>query len=184
MGWRFCDAGVKLLDEINTAFPGRDTSSDGIIGDVAHQHEVSDHNPNDYGVVTAWDCTVASWSTEFANALKESNDSRLKYVIWNHHIWSRARNSEGWRLYDGADPHTSHIHISFSALPAQYDRTDGWHLYPKETSDNDMTKEEHDRLINVEKMLIQLTAPRRPDKRDIDPDHLSLADIYTLVETK
>lgn len=49
-------------------------------------------------------------------------------------------------------------------------------------SDEDMTKEEHDRLVNVEKMLQQLTAPRRQDKADIDPNHLSLADIYTLIE--
>jgi peptidoglycan hydrolase-like protein with peptidoglycan-binding domain len=36
----------------------------------------------------------------------------VMYVIYNHRIWSAY--SPGWREYSGADPHTSHIHISLS----------------------------------------------------------------------
>jgi hypothetical protein len=36
----------------------------------------------------------------------------IMYVIYNHKIWSSY--SPGWRKYTGADPHTSHIHISLS----------------------------------------------------------------------
>jgi peptidoglycan hydrolase-like protein with peptidoglycan-binding domain len=36
----------------------------------------------------------------------------VMYVIYNHKIW--AAYSPGWRSYTGADPHTSHIHISLT----------------------------------------------------------------------
>jgi peptidoglycan hydrolase-like protein with peptidoglycan-binding domain len=36
----------------------------------------------------------------------------VMYVIYNHKIW--AAYSPGWRPYNGADPHTSHIHISLT----------------------------------------------------------------------
>ena len=38
--------------------------------------------------------------------------SGIMYVIYNRKIW--AAYSPGWRDYTGADPHTSHIHISLS----------------------------------------------------------------------
>jgi len=36
----------------------------------------------------------------------------VMYVIYNHKIW--AGYAPGWRAYTGADPHTSHIHISLT----------------------------------------------------------------------
>jgi peptidoglycan hydrolase-like protein with peptidoglycan-binding domain len=36
----------------------------------------------------------------------------VMYVIYDHRIW--AGYSPGWRPYSGADPHTSHIHISLT----------------------------------------------------------------------
>ena len=36
----------------------------------------------------------------------------VMYVIYNRKIW--ATYSPGWRDYNGADPHTSHIHVSMS----------------------------------------------------------------------
>src|SRR4051812_3109170 len=36
----------------------------------------------------------------------------VMYVIYNHKIW--AAYAPGWRPYTGADPHTSHIHISLT----------------------------------------------------------------------
>lgn len=47
---------------------------------------------------------------------------------------------------------------------------------------DDMTDEEKKLLKETHTMLKKLTAPRRPDKKDIDPDNLSLADVYTLIE--
>jgi hypothetical protein len=37
----------------------------------------------------------------------------IMYLIWNRQIWSAHRASEGWRAYDGDNPHTDHIHFSF-----------------------------------------------------------------------
>ena len=38
----------------------------------------------------------------------------IMYLIWNREIWSAARHAEGWRPYTGENPHTDHIHFSFS----------------------------------------------------------------------
>ncbi|MGH3424737.1 MAG: peptidoglycan-binding domain-containing protein [Nocardioidaceae bacterium] len=53
-----------------------------------------------------------SWLTEDGGL----NARRLgvMYAIHNHKIWSSYRMGEGWRKYTGYDPHTSHIHLSFS----------------------------------------------------------------------
>ena len=36
------------------------------------------------------------------------------YIIYNRRIWASYRAEEGWRSYVGANPHTDHIHFSFS----------------------------------------------------------------------
>jgi hypothetical protein len=38
----------------------------------------------------------------------------IQYLIWNHKIWGSYSASAGWRKYTGADPHTNHVHISFT----------------------------------------------------------------------
>ena len=38
---------------------------------------------------------------------------RVSYVIWDRRIWNVARASEGWRRYNGPNPHTDHVHVSF-----------------------------------------------------------------------
>lgn len=38
----------------------------------------------------------------------------LMYMIWNRRIWSAYRAEQGWRTYTGSNPHTDHIHFSFS----------------------------------------------------------------------
>lgn len=38
----------------------------------------------------------------------------IMYVIWNQQIWGAYSPKDGWRTYDGANPHTDHIHISMS----------------------------------------------------------------------
>ena len=42
----------------------------------------------------------------------------VMYLVWNGQIWSAYRASEGWRPYRGPNPHTDHIHISFSRAGA------------------------------------------------------------------
>lgn len=35
------------------------------------------------------------------------------YVIWDRRIISMTYESQGWRDYDGSNPHTDHVHVSF-----------------------------------------------------------------------
>lgn len=49
---------------------------------------------------------------------------------------------------------------------------------------DDLNADQARKLDEVHSWLKQLTAPRTPDKKDIDPNKLSLADLYTLVESK
>lgn len=38
----------------------------------------------------------------------------VMYIIWNGQTWSAYRPDAGWTRYTGANPHTDHIHFSFS----------------------------------------------------------------------
>jgi hypothetical protein len=47
----------------------------------------------------------------------QANASRLSvtYIIHNRRIWNISRQSEGWRVYTGRNPHTDHVHVSFQS---------------------------------------------------------------------
>lgn len=83
-------------------------------GDPAHASTNSDHNPNSAGVVCAADffANAGLDLASFAEHCKRVNHTAVKYVIYNRRIWSKARNGEGWRVYTGSNPHTSHVHVS------------------------------------------------------------------------
>jgi hypothetical protein len=49
----------------------------------------------------------------------------IMYMIWNHRIWRAYRAGEGWQPYDGDNPHTDHIHFSFS-WPGARQQTSWW----------------------------------------------------------
>ena len=55
-----------------------------------------------------------------ANQLKTlaKKDKRISYIIFNHKIASRISLWK-WRKYRGSNPHTSHVHISFTPLGDQ-----------------------------------------------------------------
>lgn len=130
--WRSCNASEQLAAEINAAYPGRDRASDGTIGDAAHAADpTSDHNPNAAGVVRARDITAnsipAQAIADLLFSLGAKGDTRLTdggYVILNRRITNA--DFSGWHDYTGADPHTSHIHVSFARTPAYYDSTANW----------------------------------------------------------
>lgn len=83
----------------------------GWIGDVAHQAECSDHNPDSSGVVHAIDPMVTGARAQAVVDQALAHDGDLQYVIHNRVIWSRTVGFAA-RNYTGSDPHTNHVHIS------------------------------------------------------------------------
>ena len=100
------------------------------IGDLAHQGEVSGHNPDDTPrvqaeqtdadndpEVRALDFMLGSkFSAEGARELVEAlirgvAKRRLYYVIYNRRIYRRATGFVP-EPYSGGDPHTNHVHVS------------------------------------------------------------------------
>jgi hypothetical protein len=120
MSWRLARSLDHLRDQLDRAAPNRSRRSDGTIGDTAHASRKSDHNPDDGGVVRAIDLTDdpgGGLSCEaLAEAIRSARDGRVKYVIWNHRMFSSYGNSKRqawqWGEYTGPNPHSHHIHIS------------------------------------------------------------------------
>jgi len=131
--WRAAYSLTQLLEQVNTAHPRRSKASDGVIGDTAHAQSQSDHNPDLLGVVHALDLTNDPAhgldSSALADELVRSRDSRISYVISDRRICSRTVSPWKWRPYAGADPHTSHVHLSVSIGPGADDRR-LWQLVP------------------------------------------------------
>ena len=49
----------------------------------------------------------------------------IMYAIWNRKIWRAYRPTAGWLAYTGTNPHTDHIHLSFS-VNGSLRRTSWW----------------------------------------------------------
>jgi hypothetical protein len=130
--WKLTDGLQNLRNQVNAAFPDRDKTSDGTIGDAAHQAETSGHNPDDKSgakaewngdpdstpEVRAWDMdsdlraapATAQQLVDHIRALPGVS-SVLRYMIYNRKIY---RASNGWKpeAYAGPSAHTEHIHFS------------------------------------------------------------------------
>lgn len=123
---RLVKGGISLRDGVNKRFPKRDKTSDGWVGDRNHSARVSDHNPDKNGWVHAIDIDkdfgkpgdADRFADELIKCARYGRDKgRLKYVIWNGKIASGTHKDSfwKWRPYNGANKHTHHIHVSFTA---------------------------------------------------------------------
>jgi len=119
---KLCKAGQQLREQIDDAFPDRDRTSDGWIGDAKHAARKSDHNPTVEGIVRAIDIDAdlrshKSEAFDLADQLRllARSDKRISYIIFNGKIASWRMNYR-WRVYRGINPHKKHIHISFTKL--------------------------------------------------------------------
>ena len=118
---RLSKALVQLREQADDAYPDRKRHSDGTIGDAKHSTRKSDHNPDPVsGYVRAIDLDAdfneqASTAAYIADQIRiaAKSDKRIAYVIFNHKIAS-ARSFWKWRKYTGVNPHTKHIHVSFT----------------------------------------------------------------------
>ena len=121
-GWRLAPSLIALEDEVNRIWPRRSQASDGSIGDSAHRHRKSDHNPAG-GWVTAIDLTndprVGLDIHAQMRTLAARGDRRAKYLISNRQIWEPGR---GWRHYSGDNPHTPrpHQHRQHARCPQRH----------------------------------------------------------------
>jgi hypothetical protein len=155
MAWRVAYSLNVLLGQLNELAPNRNKASDGSIGDPAHSSRLSDHNPDNLGIVRARDFTHDPAGgldcQALAEKLVESGDSRIKYIIWNRRIWFP---SSGWSEYTGGpNPHTTHLHLSVVA-DGRADETTEWEI-------NDMTRDQAAQLLYVYNRLRGVTDPQR-----------------------
>jgi hypothetical protein len=101
----------QTWEEVSTQFPG--VKHLGIWGDKRHQKTKSDHNTGDALDIGITDLNQG---TEIAQKLiKEAQDKNISYIIFNKQIWNPSV-SNSWRPYNGDNPHTSHVHVSFNRL--------------------------------------------------------------------
>lgn len=122
--WKLAPCLDVLNKEIAAIAPDADTTSNGTIGDEAHQGTDSDHNPDSNGYVCATDrdkdlnaaFTMEDVVQYLLGECRKANTvgkdyGRLNYMIYNKRIW---RADTGWRQepYYGSSPHTEHAHFS------------------------------------------------------------------------
>lgn len=129
MSWRLAKSLEQLRREVNAAHPGRPTGSDGTIGDAKHRARKSAHNPDELGVVRAWDVT-GPVGHQLAEWLRERRDPRIYICISNGRIFSAYNHSGGpawsWRPYSGSNPHETHAHIQVDDSKHLYDDDQPW----------------------------------------------------------
>ena len=159
MAWYLNPALTRFRNEVNSRWPRRDKTSDGTIGDLAHQATNSDHNPDPDGSVDAWDMDVDGVDVQKVIAVALKHES-VQYVIHNRRITSR--NQAGglgtWHPYTGASPHTEHVH--FNTRPSHERSTKPWfttNVKPLPLEE-DMTPAEFSAILNDPTVKAQMRA--------------------------
>jgi hypothetical protein len=121
---RLSKSAIQLREQIDDAFPDRDRTSDGWIGDARHALRKSDHSPDAQGWVRAIDIDrdlngkgrkpdVMPDLVDQIRIAAKSGDKRISYIIFNGKIAS-SKKAWRWRPYDGINKHNHHAHISFT----------------------------------------------------------------------
>ena len=125
---------LDFRDMVLATYPG--TSSSGIVRSCGSGSR-SEHKEG-----RAWDWRVNAYdSTQRAQAdallawlVAPDSQGRpaamarrlgVMYVIWNRQMWSSYEAGAGWQRYTGPNPHTDHVHFSFSWAGA-LGRTSFW----------------------------------------------------------
>lgn len=140
MSWQVAKSLLRLRDQINAAVPARNKRNDGTIGDAAHSARVSDHNPDTDGYVKAMDITNdpahGVIARHIAQAIVDSRDRRVKYIISNRQIVAGDGGPSPWRWrsYSGQNPHTEHVHVSVKKASSFFNDVRDWAL-PAELRD-------------------------------------------------
>lgn len=138
----------QAIIDANNRWPSRNTASDGIIGDAAHQQRLSDHNLGNAVDITH--DTVSGCVGDLISS-QAITDKRVTYVIWDKQI--NSLDGRGWRIYNGDDPHTNHVHISIKANLR--DDTNHWPWAPSTSQQqtglsDDLLQKLVDAMVSVE----------------------------------
>jgi len=122
---KLCRAGQQLREQIDDCYPSRLRDSDGWVADLRHMRKgKSDHIPTSDGTVFAIDVDrdlsgkpkpdIMPDLMDQIRLCAKRGDKRIKYLIFEGKICSSILNWK-WRNYKGANKHTHHAHISFTA---------------------------------------------------------------------
>lgn len=125
---------ADLRTQLNEAAPNRDKSSDGWIGDEAHQDRTSSHNPDDTsGSKPEWDgdsdkiaevravdfdtdlraeFTMRDFVKLLVTQCRAGLHPYIRYIIFDGVIYHKHRNNYEAREYTGNDQHTGHCHVN------------------------------------------------------------------------
>lgn len=126
VAWYLAPSLAILRNEINIRWPRRDRTSDGTIGDLAHQGTASDHNPNTRGSVNAFDIDEDGIDIAVVLAAVKRHPS-ARYIIYERRLYHRLR---GWQPepYNGINPHDKHAHVSIDQTVAAEQDSRTWGL--------------------------------------------------------
>ena len=109
-------------------------------GDLGIMRACNNGGTSEHKEGRAWDWWVLSWEADekamadgVLAALLETDECGNKhalarrlgimYMVWNKRIWKAYQSSKGWQNYSGSNPHTNHVHFSFSWAGAKKQTT-------------------------------------------------------------
>jgi Putative peptidoglycan binding domain len=120
MAWRLTESLVVLRAQIDARAPHRSRASDGTIGDAAHRHRPSRHNPNAAGVVCAIDITDDPVNGcpihRIAEQVSFNPHPDPAYIISDRRIAGRS-TAWKWHRYAGPNPHSHRAHYGVGTGP-------------------------------------------------------------------
>lgn len=130
--WTLAPSAQALLKQVNARWPGRDRTSDGMLGNAAHAASKSDHNPDPrfsnrvHAIDVDEDLQGRTGDYPHFNTgrgcdplfrflldrCRSGKEKRISYLIYEGRIYSR---TYGWteKSYSGVNAHDHHLHVSF-----------------------------------------------------------------------
>lgn len=195
--WALAPALVVFTHQLRQVAPGARVDT---IGDADHSSRTSDHNPDRDRLVCALDVFDSGalddgvLARELTDPEHRADWPRISYVINARRIWSPARAAEGWRPYDGPNPHDTHCHLSVTQAGKRHTRP--WSALaalaaPHREDDDTMTPQQFAVLRAVASDLAELRADvenltrgRAAGRVDRDKKRHGLDDVLNRVDER